>query len=224
VGAAYSPARELGGDFYDFLRYADGRFAVAIGDVAGKATPAALLAAMTVGLLRAQDEERPGEPAETLTELNDRLKSSTKSNRFVAMAFCVYDPESATLKLVNAGLPRPLRARNDNVEEIPVEGIPLGAFPGTVYDEKTLTLCEGEAIVLCSDGLLEEENLTGEPFGAARVHSALRRLLSGSAQEIADGLTRAVKEFAGDPARQRDDHTVVVLKSRRSQAASADPA
>jgi sigma-B regulation protein RsbU (phosphoserine phosphatase) len=214
IGTAYSPARELGGDFYDFLRHRDGCLAIAVGDVAGKATPAALLAAMTVGLLRAHDDERPSEPAELLAELNDYLQSSTSKNRYVAMAFCVYNPESATLKVVNAGLPRPFHARGKRVEEIPVEGIPLGIFRGTVYREETLTLKGGEAIVLYSDGLLEEENPAGDPFGVARLQAAISELLPRPAQEIADGLTGAVREFAGDPALQRDDHTVVVLKHR----------
>ena len=214
IGATYSPARELGGDFYDFLRYGDGGLAVAVGDVAGKATPAALLAAMTVGLLRACVVEHAGEPAELLAELNDHLHSTAQANRFVAMAFGVYDPEAATFKLVNAGLPRPFLAQGDRMEEIVVEGVPLGIFSGTVYDEKTLTIRGGETVVLCSDGLLEDENPGGDAFGAARVQSALGELLPLSAQEIADGLTRAVKEFSGDPTRQRDDHTVVVLKFR----------
>jgi sigma-B regulation protein RsbU (phosphoserine phosphatase) len=198
IGAAYSPARELGGDFFDYLRYADGRFAVAVGDVAGKATPAALLAAMTSGLLRAYDDQRPSE--------------STKSNRFVAMAYCLFDPATATLTLANAGLPRPFCARAGDAEEIDVSGVPLGVFRGTLYVERTRTLEVGDSIALCSDGLMEEENSRGEPFGRDRVRSALITLASGSAQEIADGLVRAVREFAGNPARQSDDHTVVVLK------------
>ena len=169
---------------------------------------------MTVGLLRAHVDERPVEPAELLAELNDHLQSSTSKNRFVAMAFCVYDPESTTLKLVNAGLPRPIHARGKSTDEIPIEGIPLGIFSGTAYSEETLTLKGGEAIVLYSDGLLEEENPAGEPFGIERVQAVISELLPGPAQEIADGLTRAVGEFSGDPARQRDDHTVVVLKHR----------
>jgi len=128
------------------------------------------------------------------------------------MALGVYDPEAATFTLVNAGLPRPFHTRGDRVEEISLEGVPLGIFPGSVYVEETLTLKSGDAVVLCSDGLLEEENSRGENFGAARVHSALRELLHRPAQEIADSLTRAAREFSGDSTRQRDDHTVVVLK------------
>ncbi len=213
IGATYSPARELGGDFYDFLRYPDGRLAIAVGDVAGKATPAALLAAMTVGLLRGYLVKHRGGPAELLAELNDHLQSVGQANRYVAMAFGIYDPQNTTLKLVNAGLPRPLHARGNRVEEIPLEGVPLGIFSGTVYSEKTLTLRDGEAVVFYSDGLPEGENPAGEPFGTARVQSALRELLSRPAQEIADGLTRAASEFSGDPTLQRDDLTVVVLKS-----------
>lgn len=214
IGAAYSAARELGGDFYDFLPDGDGGLAIAVGDVAGKATPAALLAAMTVGLIRACVIEHRGEPAKLLARLNGHLDSSSRSNDFVAMIFGVYDPEAATFKLVNSGLPRPFLARGDRMEEIVVEGMPLGLFPGTSYEEKTLTLQGGETVVLCSDGLMEDENPGGEAFGAAGIRSALGDLLPLPAQEIADGLIRAVREFSGDPALQHDDHTVVVLKFR----------
>ena len=213
IGTTYAPAYELGGDFYDFLRYPDGRVAVAVGDVAGKATPAALLASMTVGLLRGYVAERPGEPAALLAEINDHLQTSSPSNRYVAMAFGVYDPERATLVLANAGFPRPLHSRDERVEEIPVDGVPLGMISGTVYREQTLKLRPGDAVVFCSDGLIEDENSAGDTFGAVRLDPVLRKLLPRPAQEIADGLTREARVFSGDPERQHDDYTVVVLKS-----------
>ena len=212
IGAAYAPARELGGDFYDFLDYGSGRMAVAVGDVAGKSTPAALLAAMAIGLLRAHVVERVGEPAAMLADLNEHLRAFGQPNRFVAMAFAVYDEESRTLKIANAGLPRILLASANGTDEIPLVGLPLGMFHDIQYEEKTLKARKGDAVIFCSDGLLECENPDGEAFGVERLRGLLGELRSRTAQEIADELNRATVRFAGDGSRQHDDHTVVVLK------------
>ena len=212
IGAAYAPARELGGDFYDFLDYGGGRMAVAVGDVAGKSTPAALLAAMAVGLLRAHVVERVGEPAAMLADLNEHLRAFGQPNRFVAMAFAVYDERSRALKISNAGLPRILMATREGTSELPPVGLPLGMFHGIEYDEITLQARAGDVVVFCSDGLLECENPNGEAFGARRLRGLLGDLRERTAQEIADELNRATVRFAGDGSRQHDDHTVVALK------------
>ena len=212
IGAAYAPARELGGDFYDFLRYRDGRLAFAVGDVAGKATPAALLASMAVGLLRGHVVENPCEPAEMLAELNELLGSARVDNRFVAMVYGVYDERTRGLSVASAGFPHPLLVREDRIEKIPAEGMPLGLLPQRRYREETLRVSGGEAVVLCSDGLLESENERGEDFESTVFRSVLRDLAPRAAQEIADGLIRAALDFTGGPARQADDYTVVVLK------------
>jgi len=212
IGSAYTPARELGGDFYDFLRYRDGRLAFAVGDVAGKATPAALLGSMAVGLLRGHVVEHPREPAEMLAELNEHLWAVGIDNRFVAMAYGLYDERTRDLTLANAGFPRALLVRKDEVEEIPVEGVPLGLLPEIQYRVETLRVSGGDVVVFCSDGLLESENERGEGFGSSLLHPALRELASRPAQEIADGINRAAVDFTGGETRQDDDYTVVVLK------------
>ena len=212
VGMAYRPALELGGDFYDMLRTPDGRFAVAVGDVAGKATPAALLASMTVGLLRGHLVQRSRGPAEMLAELNEGLQAIGQDNRYVAMVFAVFDDQTRTLRLANAGFPRPLLARADGIRELALEGLPLGMFAGSSYQEQALQPERGDVLVFCSDGLLESENPRGEAFGIPRVREALAGLLTRGAQEIADGLTRVAQDFSGDQARQLDDYTVVVLE------------
>ncbi len=212
IGAAYSPARELGGDFYDYLRYADGRLALAVGDVTGKATPAALLASMAVGMLRGHAMERPYEPAEMLHELNRHLQTAGGENRHVAMTYAIYDPRSRTLGLANAGLPRALLVRNGNTEAIPVEGVPLGMLPGSTYGTEILRVSAGDVVVICSDGLTEAENEREESFEEHRLSSVLGELVGGTALEIADGLNLAALDFAGGPKGQADDYAVVVLK------------
>jgi len=212
IGASYRPARELGGDFYDLLRYADGRLAIAVGDVAGKATPAALLASMAVGLLRGHVFEHPSSPAEMLEDLNGHLQSLEADNRFVAMAYAIYDSDSRVLELANAGFPLAVFIHDGQVEQIPVRGIPLGMLPGTKYEPGSRRMSPGDLVIFCSDGLLELENARGESFSSERLVRSVQELADRPAQQVADGLTRAGVEFSAGKGRQPDDYTVVVLR------------
>jgi sigma-B regulation protein RsbU (phosphoserine phosphatase) len=215
IGTAYIPARELGGDFYDFLRYPDGCLAFAVGDAAGKATPAALMAATAVGMLRGHVMEQPGKPAAMLRELNAQLETITAEGRFVAMVAMVYglyDERAGKLHLANAGLPRALLARNGRIEPLSVHGVPLGLLPDREYVTESLEVSAGDVVVVFSDGVTEAESEREEPFETTRLRPVLEDLLSGTAQEIADGLGRAALEFAGGHVAQSDDYTVVVLK------------
>jgi sigma-B regulation protein RsbU (phosphoserine phosphatase) len=212
IGCATSPARELGGDFYDLLHQKDGRLAFAVGDVAGKATPAALLGSMAVGLLRAHVVNDPRGAAEMLVELNDHLQDVGGDNRFVAMIYGLYDENERTLSLANAGFPRPLILRDGGIEEIPLEGLPLGLLPDAKYREMMVDVRSGNAVVFCSDGLMECENEREESFQAAVLPSLLRELAPQPAQRVADEINRAARRFAGWRDRQLDDYTVLVLK------------
>lgn len=212
IGCATSPARELGGDFYDVLPQRDGRLAIAVGDVAGKATPAALLGSMAVGLLRAHVVNDPRGAAEMLAELNDHLQDVGGDNRFVAMIYGLYDEDEHTLSLANAGLPRPLLLRDGGIEEIPLEGLPLGLLPDARYQETKVDVRTGDAVILCSDGLLECENEREESFQAAALPSLLLASAPRPAQRLADEINDAARRFAGWRDRQMDDYTVLVLK------------
>ena len=141
IGVAYVPVQELGGDFYDFLRYPDGCLAFAVGDAAGKATPAALMASTAVGMLRGHVMEQPGQPAAILRELNAQLEMVTAEGRsmaMVAMTYGLYDGGAGKLHLANAGLPRALLARNGGIETLPVDGMPLGLLPDREYRTESL--------------------------------------------------------------------------------------
>src|SRR5437588_5344972 len=140
LAAAYVPARELGGDFYDFLPYGEGRLAVALGDVSGKGTAAALYGSLAIGTVREIVVDRASEPASMLALLNQRLHAARLDSRFIAMLFAVYDASTRRLTLANAGGPYPLLVRNGQVRAIRLEGVPLGLIPDTQYDEPTIDL------------------------------------------------------------------------------------
>jgi len=155
LAAGYCSARELGGDFYDFLPYGKGRLAVALGDVSGKGTAAALFGSLAIGTMREHVAEHPCPPPEMLALLNRRLYGAHLDSRFIAMAFAVYDAGERRLTLANAGAPYPILVRDGEVQQIRVGGIPLGLFPDTEYDEVTIELRSGDTVLFASDGILE---------------------------------------------------------------------
>jgi sigma-B regulation protein RsbU (phosphoserine phosphatase) len=217
IGTAYQPATGIGGDFFDFLPYGDGRLAVAVADVAGKGTPAALYGSLAVGILRGQVVERVLEPAEMLQRLNDLLRRQSIENRFVAMAFGVFDAGDQDLQLANAGFTRPIRLRGGKTESIDVRGIPLGLFPAIRYESRRFKLRPGDVWVFCSDGLQEAVNGVGEQFGGDDLEDILRSLADANAQQIAEGVLRASTAYAGgDYEEHPDDRSVVVVKVRAS--------
>lgn len=212
IAAANEPAHQLGGDFYDFLRYGEERIAVAVGDVAGKATSAALYATLATGILREFASHSQPEPARMLASLNAKLVELDVERRFVALTFAVYDARTRRLVISNAGLPYPLLLRGRRVVELELGGVPLGTLRQTDYGQLELGLEPGDAVVLSSDGISDALDAGALPFGAERVQRTLERLAGGTARDLADGLLRAVREFgAGAPA--SDDRTVVALRS-----------
>lgn len=212
VGFAYDPARHLGGDFYDFLPFGDGSLAVAVGDVAGKATSAALYGSLAVGTLREYAAGHAGfGPGRILADMNQKLVRLGFDNRFVALGFGVYDSKTHQMTLSNSGLPHPYLLRGRTVSPIEIGGVPLGLLPGRSYEEVTVDLQEGDAVVFISDGVEDSQNVNEEEFSLKRVEGALQRLAAGSAREIAHGLLEATRIHAGD-AESYDDRTVLVLK------------
>jgi len=212
IGWSYLPARQLGGDFYDFLPYGEHRLAVAIGDVAGKGTPAALYGSLAIGILRGQMVEHSCGPAEMLERLNEQLRQPGFENRFVAMLFGVYDPRTRSLGLANGGFTQPLLLRDGTTEKIRVRGLPLGLFPGVRYEERHLELQPGDILAFCSDGLQEAINGEGVQFGAGDLQDVMSSLAEFKAQQIADGILRAGTAYAGPDEEHPDDRSIVVLK------------
>lgn len=213
LGAGYAPARELGGDFYDFLPSGEGRLALALGDVSGKGTAAALFGSLAIGALREYAVDHASPPAEVLATLNRRLHSSRLESRFIAMAFALYDANSRTLTVANAGAPRPLLIRDGSVQTVRVEGIPLGLFPETKYEEVSLQLHPGDVVILASDGIHEAENEKKEEFGVERLAAVVSALaLESSARTIAERVLHAADEHSAGKCELHDDRTILVLR------------
>ena len=213
LAAGYCSARELGGDFYDFLPYGQGRLAVALGDVSGKGTAAALFGSLAIGTLREHVVEHPCRPAEMLAQLNTRLHGARLDARFIAMLFAVYDAGARSFTIANAGAPYPLLARKGDARQIRLEGIPLGLFPGSQYEEITLELQPGDTVLFASDGILEAENAAREEFGHAGLASVLKSVSpDDSAADISEKVLSATSGYSGDNFTPEDDRTLLVLR------------
>ena len=212
VGTAYLPVTALGGDFYDFLPLDSERLVVTAGDVAGKGTPAALHAALAMGLTRGQVLESPGGPATILGRLNGALALPGVDNRFVAMLFGAYEVSTRILRLANAGFPEPILLRRGRLQRIRVRGVPLGLLPGIVYDEVEVPLETGDVVAFVSDGLQEAIDGQEQQFGDRFLVDVLCALATQRAEWIAQGLIRASTAYAGEQEAHPDDRSVVVLK------------
>jgi len=153
---------------------------MALGDVSGKGTAAALYGSLAIGTLRELVVGSTCNPASMLGMLNRRMYGARLDARFIALLFAVYDAAERRLTLGNAGGPYPLLVREGSAREIRVEGVPLGLFPDTDYEETTIELQAGDIVLFASDGILESENAKGEEFGSERLHA----LLASAALEI----------------------------------------
>jgi phosphoserine phosphatase RsbU/P len=206
----FLPARTIGGDLYDFLKYDKQTTGIAVGDVSGKAAPAALYAALTSGIMRAAASQHLS-PAAMLKLMNDSLHERRVDSQYVAMVYAVWNDNDRTLQIANAGAVQPLVCRAGEVESIHAEGFPLGLFPEATYEEFTLSLQPGDAVVFFSDGITDAMNEKEEMFGEERLIVVVRRHLHQAAHEIGDAILDELSRF--QEGRERfDDETVVVLK------------
>jgi serine phosphatase RsbU (regulator of sigma subunit)/predicted ester cyclase len=207
----YQPAREVGGDFYDFLELDDGRLGLVVGDATGKGVPAALVMASTRSMLRAVAQALGSfSPGDVLGRVNDSLVTDIPPNMFVTCFYCILDPESGILRYANAGHDLPyLHRRNGEAEELRARGMPLGLMPGMSYEEKETMFHVGEAALFYSDGLVEAHNPKGEMFGFPR----LRELVAEHGEEGSLGniLLEELHSFVGEGWEQEDDITLVTL-------------
>jgi serine phosphatase RsbU (regulator of sigma subunit)/anti-sigma regulatory factor (Ser/Thr protein kinase) len=217
LGAYYGPAREVGGDFYDFIKLPDDQIGIVVGDVTDKGVPAALVMATTHSILRAE-APRLVAPSEVLTRANELLVDEMPAHMFVTCLYAVLDPASGRLRYANAGHNVPYVATEDGVTELRATGMPLGLLPGMEYEEKEAILAPGEIVLLHSDGLAEAHNGDREMFGFPRVASLTGEATDGEA--LIDRLLKELEDFTGPGLEQEDDITLVTL-GRRAAAVPA---
>ena len=237
VAAAWQAARQVGGDFYDFMEMPDGSFGVAIADVADKGVPAALFMAMSRTLTRSVAFEGYP-PAALLKRVNGIILADSNTDLFVTVFFAKWDPRSGQVEYANAGHNPPLifRAKRataqsalsgdtepDSIQQLPNQGIALGVLKGIPLKDELLMLEAGDVMLLYTDGITDALNAESAEFGLERLMGILRTTAALSAQEIANAIMSAVSYFAGNEP-PFDDQTLVVLKRETTIAATPTPA
>jgi PAS domain S-box-containing protein len=211
VAAYYQPAREVGGDFYDFLELENGRLGLVVGDVTDKGVPAALVMATTRTMLRAA-AQRLFSPEEVLRRANDVLVTDIPPNMFITCLYAILEPGSGRLVYANAGHDPPyLRRSGGDCEELRATGMPLGLMPGMSYEEKEIVLEAGESVLFYSDGLVEAHDPHGEMFGFPRLQGLVGTHREGGSSLIGFLLSELTR-FTGEGWEQEDDITLVTLE------------
>src|SRR5215216_3832769 len=213
IAPLYRPAREVGGDFYDFLELADGHLGFVVGDTTGKGVPAALVMTAARSMLRAVAQALgSSSPGEVLRRANDPLATDIPANMFVTCFYAILDPNSGSLSYANAGhdLPYLRRRSADDAEELRARGMPLGLMPAMSYEEKEIVLEAGDSALFYSDGLVEAHDPKGEMFGFPR----LRVLVAdhGEKRSLGNFLLEELYSFVGEGWEQEDDITLLTLK------------
>ncbi|HEX6973179.1 MAG TPA: PP2C family protein-serine/threonine phosphatase [Vicinamibacterales bacterium] len=205
------PANTVGGDFYDVLPLPDGRIIVTLGDVAGKGSPAALLMALLLAVLRTLVDEAMEAPA-LMRRLNAQICRHSPGSRFITLFYAVYTPSTGALTYVNAGQTPPLLRRADGrFERLAGTGVALGMFEGSEFGSVDTRLEPGEMLVMYSDGITEAEDPQGRPFDESGLELVIERHAAATAADIGTQVIRAVGTHANDT-RFTDDLTILILK------------
>ena len=216
VDASFSAARELGGDFYDYLVPESHTLIVALGDVSGKGVPAALYSVFAGELVRGRTFRRRyvperSSPAAVLMSINTILHERHLEEYYCTLCYAIFDLKRKSVTLSNSGVPYPVRASGDYCGLIEAPGVPLGSFPGMTYDEVTLPLASGDVFVFYSDGVSEAMNRKSAEFGSERLIDIVSKTRDLTAKEIVHSIVEGVDAHrAGFP--PNDDTTIVALK------------
>ena len=220
IAACYQPAREVGGDFYDVIPLADGRWGFVVGDVTDKGVPAALVMSATRSLLRAA-AQRLIEPGEVLERVNEQLCPDMPEKMFVTCLYGVLDPTTGHLRFANAGHDLPYVKTAHGVVELRARGMPLGLMTGMPYEEKEIVLEPGDSVLLHSDGVVEAHDPDRGMFGFPRLMKTVAESPSG--QALIDRVLSDLDDFTGPGAVQEDDITMVTLERSPATASGSEP-
>jgi sigma-B regulation protein RsbU (phosphoserine phosphatase) len=212
MAARYISAREVCGDLYEFLRYGPQQLGIALADVSGKGTAAALYGAVAIGIMRSLAPQKL-QPSEMLRQMNQLVGERKIEGRFMTACYATWQKGRQKLRIANAGQSQPLLYKDGRCGKVELTGFPLGIFEDVTYDEWGVTLEPGNIVVFHSDGIAETSNSEGQFFGTERLRKLIESHHELSATEISDTILREVDWFA-QSAPLSDDRTLVVLKVR----------
>lgn len=212
IAARYLSAREVCGDLYDFLRYGPQQLGIALGDVSGKGTAAALYGAVAIGIMRSLAPQKL-QPAEMLKQMNQLVGERRIEGRFMTACFATWQKGRQKLRVANAGQSQPLLYKDHRCGKIELTGFPLGIYEDVAYDEWGVTLEGGNILIFHSDGITETTNSEGQFFGTTRLRELIEKHHDLPAAELADNILSEVDWFSKS-APLSDDRTLVVMKVR----------
>jgi serine phosphatase RsbU (regulator of sigma subunit) len=213
IAFRFSPFAGVGGDFADFFELPDGKAGIYVGDVVGKGLPAALYAALVMGLLRGL-HKTGASTADSLAVLNKRMLVRPVSGRFAATLYALYDPASRKLTFSNAGMPQPLLVCESGCRLLGEGGLPSGIFPDATYGSHTVELFPGDAVLFATDGLHELRDRHDKDFSWERLQDTWLQCRSKTAEDSLAIVFEEARQFSHDGSEQQDDITAVVLKVR----------
>jgi serine phosphatase RsbU (regulator of sigma subunit)/predicted ester cyclase len=212
VSPHYQPAKEVGGDFYDFFDLEEGRVGIAVGDATGKGMPAALAVSATSSMLRAVAQAfGSSSPGEVLERINETLVARIPPNLFVTCFYAILEPQSGSLAYANAGHNLPCCRRGHATTDLEARGMPLGLMPGMSYEEKERVLAPAECVLFYTDGLVEAHNPQGEMFSTPRLRNLLSEFPEGG-RGLSATLMEELERFTGEEWEQEDDITLLTLE------------
>ena len=220
MASFYQPAREVGGDFYDFFELDDGQVGLAVGDATGKGMPAAIAVTATCSMLRAVAQDSGYSPGEVLARVNETLLARIPPNMFVTCFYAILQPENGRLLYANAGHNLPCCRRHEHAAtttDLSARGMPLGLMEGMSYEEQQTVLVPGEGVLFYTDGLIEAHNPKGEMLGTPRLRNLLSERPEGGT-ELTATLMEELEHFTGEGWEQEDDITLLTVE--RSAARS----
>jgi sigma-B regulation protein RsbU (phosphoserine phosphatase) len=213
LAAVFQPAREVGGDFYDFFELPGKKLGIVIADVCGKGLPAAMHMALTRALIRACSTHEPENITKAVLCTNSLIQQCASADLFVTLLFSIYDPMTSTLRYIRAGHNYPIffSKNKNNFELLSGEGVALGVFSNIMLEEKEICLRRGDMVIFYTDGITEAHNNDKEMFGTERIEKLLIKYQDWPANLIAEKIKSKVIEFQED-GHQHDDLTLIVMK------------
>lgn len=205
ISHEFQPVTEVGGDYLDYFKLSDNTIGLYVGDVSGKGLPAALYAALAVGTLRGVHKTSQ-DPGRVLSTLNDRLLLRGIPGRHTAIQYALFDPATARMRIVSAGMPGPLWLHGKQSRVLQIAGLPPGLFSAATYDELILQLEPGDSVLFFTDGLSDARNALDQEFGVDGILDVCSRHLGESPLDLLGHLFSAIQDFTAN-CRQWDDMT-----------------